>query len=740
MTQKKWPPKISKSSSFGSTRSNSIEGTLAPGTTSLPRLRRALSRGGRASAPSDSVSVRPCHSQLDHPSTELEELLKANDQRVLSLVSSQHEAMRADMVRQAQRQTEMFRLENEELRAQLATVVSDTGVSAKRADSGDAVAARDCQVAGEDGGTSECSLSAQNLDLRMAGGSSLSSKPPRPPFLWDMELNPPLPGEVVSPHAPVAGKRQNGHVLHDEFGEEANPKDASASHVEDAGSPTPSEAAQRRRTLRRRDKVLEADTPGHDKLILVFADAATMKDSAEVTSPRSSRRKVSTESKLIQKEAGPPEDFFLEEISPEVERSQSQFQKLEHFLQSGKFELLISALLCANVFFLALELQYHGATAGYHLSFYETPYPKEEDWAQIDTFFVAGDYVFTGLFFIDVAVRIAVLRSKFWSVPMNWIDFVVVLTSLVQLAITLPISPMFLRLLRVGKLTRSLRMVTSTNAVASLQLLVKCLASSVDMLCWSFIILIFIQCIAGMIIATLAKDYIADESKDQETRRAVFIYYGTFTRTFLTMFEILFANWAPACRVLVDNVSEWYSIFFLIYRCVIGFAVINVLNAVFVQQTLKAASSDEELSFKQRQKDQVKYAQKVKKLFQSMDVSDDGLITFDEFALLVEDPKLKFWMGQLELEYHDLLGLFEMLDDGDGEISMDEFVEGAGRLKGTAKTIDIWRLETKLEIMLTRLLTNTSQPLQPFLSTERPDLDLDQLYKASGKSQSLRVC
>ena len=41
---------------------------------------------------------------------------------------------------------------------------------------------------------------------------------------------------------------------------------------------------------------------------------------------------------------------------------------------------------------------------------------------------------------------------------------------------------------------------------------------------------------------------------------------GTFTRTFLSMFEIMFANWSPPCRVLVEHVSEWFSIFFLLYR------------------------------------------------------------------------------------------------------------------------------------------------------------------------------
>ncbi|CAE7153843.1 Catsper1 [Symbiodinium pilosum] len=150
------------------------------------------------------------------------------------------------------------------------------------------------------------------------------------------------------------------------------------------------------------------------------------------------------------------------------------------------------------------------------------------------------------------------------------------------------------------------------------------------------------------------------------------------------MFEILFANWSPACRVLVENISEWFSIFFLLYRCVLGFAVLNVVNAVFVQQTMKTASSDEELAFKQKERDVALYTRKVKKLFQTMDSSGDGTINKEEFAKLVNSPMLKFWMGQLELEYHDLMSLFEFLDNGDGEITLLEFIDGAGRLRGGA--------------------------------------------------------
>mmetsp|Transcript_4907 Transcript_4907/g.9918 ORF Transcript_4907/g.9918 Transcript_4907/m.9918 type:complete len:272 (-) Transcript_4907:38-853(-) len=225
------------------------------------------------------------------------------------------------------------------------------------------------------------------------------------------------------------------------------------------------------------------------------------------------------------------------------------------------------------------------------------------------------------------------------------------------------------------------------------------------MLFWSFCLLSFVQCIAGLVVSILCQDFIGDPANDPKVRAEVYLHYGTFTRTFLTMFEIMFANWSPPCRVLVEHISELFSLFFLFYRCVLGFAVLNVVNAVFIQQTMKTANSDEELAFRQKQKDWATYANKVKKLFQSMDSSGDGAINFDEFSKLVASPKLKFWMSQLELEYHDLLSLFEFLDNGDGQITLNEFIDGAAKLRGSAKAIDIWRIETKVEVLFEEVLS-----------------------------------
>jgi len=420
------------------------------------------------------------------------------------------------------------------------------------------------------------------------------------------------------------------------------------------------------------------------------------------------------------------------ELQEEVEsEDQSVNARLAAFLQGQAFESMLSVLLIANVAFMAFEMQYLGSLAGYDIGKYTDLFPSESARPTMDQVLLIGDLVFTLIFAVDVTVRIIVLRCRFWRAFMNWIDAFVVVTSSIQWFFpSLSINPIYLRLLRLGKLARALRMVTMSKSMDSLQLLLKCCASSVDMLFWSFCLLTFIQCIAGMIVGALVREFVTDDSKLMEDRQRVWDYYGTFSRTFLTMFEILFANWGPPCRALVDHVDEAFSIFFLVYRCMIGFAVLNVVNAVFVQQTMLLANNDEDLAFKQKQKDWALYSKKVKRLFNAIDTSGDGSITLDEFSQLVQSPKLKFWMSQLELEYHDLLGLFEMLDDGDGEIAIDEFLENARRLKGPAKAIDMFRMETKVELLLAQVLANTS-PKAARANTK----NFESLFRAAGISR-----
>lgn len=364
--------------------------------------------------------------------------------------------------------------------------------------------------------------------------------------------------------------------------------------------------------------------------------------------------------------------------------------------ESDGYELVIGCLILLSVLVLGLQLQYQGYLIGHALSYPRMGESPIEVWQNIPDVLRWVDRSFTAIFVVDILF--------------NWIDLTVVICCVLEDVFSdeFPFDAPFLRMLRFAKVARALRVLRHAQFLGSLHLLLKSVRASVEVLFWSLCLLLVIQCIAGMLLMQLLQTYLQDGSIEASVRREVFRYYGTFSLTLLTMFEVLFANWAPACRILVDNVSEVFSIGFIVYRCLVGFAVLNVVSAVFLQQTMKVAAADQDVALQQRQTATEAYTKKLETFFKKLDKSGDGYLTWAEFSAVLSSPKLQHWLGTLELETDDLVNLFNMMDDGDGEISLEDFLHGARHLRGSARSIDVAevlatsrRTEAKIEAVLT---------------------------------------
>ena len=172
-------------------------------------------------------------------------------------------------------------------------------------------------------------------------------------------------------------------------------------------------------------------------------------------------------------------EYFCTETPSEFLARYNRMSSLEQWqlwLQSNRYESIMAIILCFNVLWMAMDLQFFGAIAGYKLKVFSMPVPD----AQIPTWeavLTIGDLVFTGIFVLDVIVRVCVLRSKFWKQFMNYVDVAVSVTNVAEVAVLytmkLPVNPILFRLLRLGKLARAIRMINMTSVLGSLQLLVK---------------------------------------------------------------------------------------------------------------------------------------------------------------------------------------------------------------------------------------------------------------------------
>lgn len=155
--------------------------------------------------------------------------------------------------------------------------------------------------------------------------------------------------------------------------------------------------------------------------------------------------------------------------------------------------------------------------------------------------------------------------------------------------------------------------------------------------------------------------------------------------------------WPNRLSPLVVSVSPWFAILVLLYVVCVVFAVIRVIAALFLKDTLQASAGDAEMLAQQKQSEKVAYAKKLKDLFIQADSAHKGFLTYDDLAEIIAEPLVKSYMSALELDVHEVWSLFSLLDDGDGRLSFEEFAQGVIRLKGTARSMDVIQMMKQMD-------------------------------------------
>jgi len=378
-----------------------------------------------------------------------------------------------------------------------------------------------------------------------------------------------------------------------------------------------------------------------------------------------------------------------------------------NIVHSSKFEALSMLLIVINTCQMAAEVEYTGKDTGFAMRYDLFNETASDSWPGADLGFQILSYFFNTAFLIELVMRIvAVMPHRAIRDSWVWLDTVLVALGWFE-SFDMSVgglNPSMMRLVRLTRVMRILKVVKSVKMFDSLFLLMKSIQASVDALLWSFIILILVMAATGMLLNQLLFDYMNDPTKDIERRREVFRYYGTFAKSMVTMYEITLGNWVPSCRTLMGNVTDWYGLFYCVYSCTGCFAVVNVIRAVFITETNRVASEDDEVTIMKKKRAGEIYLAKVHDLFMELDNDGDGRVSQQEFMQLGEDKVLRSFLGSLDLDFNELEHLFHLLDDGDGQVELAEFVYGVSMLRGAAKSIDvitmlkvIHRLEVKLD-------------------------------------------
>ncbi|CAK0910377.1 unnamed protein product [Prorocentrum cordatum] len=386
---------------------------------------------------------------------------------------------------------------------------------------------------------------------------------------------------------------------------------------------------------------------------------------------------------------------------------------LRWLMSKPQYELGWAVLIVSNLVCMILEEEYRGMRRGYELGDiyvnYGSPEYSNTWWPGADTAFYLMECLFAGFFTLeqvitisyDVACALAdwpTHRTPFWRDPLDFLDMLIVICSDVSLCLGMvdaTINIQLFRILRLARLLRLLRLLRKINQFDPLHLMATAIKGSMGALMFSSILLITVLTLFAMVLTNaLRAAYLGDNSPLQlEKQRELFRYFGTYSRSMLSMFELALANWPTVTRFMVEELNEFFGPVCILWKLSVGFAVVGVINGVFIRETFSVAENDEFIMYRSRMRQVLQHRDRMTRLFQLADRNSDGVVDRREFRRVFEKPAIKAWLEAMELRCDDADTLFVLIAGSEnGVITQDELINGIAQLKGPARNIDLQQL------------------------------------------------
>jgi len=361
---------------------------------------------------------------------------------------------------------------------------------------------------------------------------------------------------------------------------------------------------------------------------------------------------------------------------------------LWRWASSPILEVVSATVITMNGLFMAAEAQYEGFNLAEDTKHHSAQGRSTEVWPHAVEVFQVIHWIFGVFFLLELLLKVGGLRRDFFRDWWNWMDATLVVIWCVTETSESQINAQFLRLLRLVRLVRLLRLIKFVQSceLDALFLLSTALKDSVSTVYWSFLVLLAIHLMLAIFLNCVLRElYFDSSSLKVEQQAEVFELFGSFSRSFLTAFEITLANWPTPIRVLVENVHEIWIVYAVFHKAILGFAMVGVINAVLVQETFKAAALDDSIMVRQTRRKELTHRQKMLHLFNEADTNGDGCLDREEWKTICEDEWVQVWLHSQDIQADDADRLFEWLDDDhDGLLTAQELVQGTAALKGPA--------------------------------------------------------
>eukprot|EP00812_Abedinium_dasypus_P002473 NODE_1301_length_1181_cov_687.086146.p1 GENE.NODE_1301_length_1181_cov_687.086146~~NODE_1301_length_1181_cov_687.086146.p1 ORF type:complete len:364 (+),score=93.57 NODE_1301_length_1181_cov_687.086146:3-1094(+) len=316
---------------------------------------------------------------------------------------------------------------------------------------------------------------------------------------------------------------------------------------------------------------------------------------------------------------------------------------------------------------------------------------------------------FTLVFTLELLLRILSEQCSFCShnnpnLSWNILDTFIIGTSLTESVMaelglyTVDLS--LLRMLRNFRLVRVLRVVRTMQIFSDLRAMVAGFFSSFSSLCWAtFVLALLIYLYAIVLMQLLEVSLTSGLSESDET--FVLTYFGS---TLESMFVLAMCitggmDWGDISLPLRE-ISKFHNVVFTSYITIAVLGVLNIVTGIFVESATKHVQNDASHMMMLEITSRFKWLEELAKAFEDADMDNKGRISLDELKKYIGSPTVRACLRGLGLDVDadNVEGFFKSVDfNGDGYLTIMEFVEGCGHVAGAARQLELARVQARTE-------------------------------------------
>lgn len=213
--------------------------------------------------------------------------------------------------------------------------------------------------------------------------------------------------------------------------------------------------------------------------------------------------------------------------------------------------------------------------------------------------------------------------------------------------------------------------------------------------------------------------------KENDDYDAIKRYWGSVSKGMLSLYMAGTGgeDWGSLI-IPLRHAGIHYHFLFLLYVTFFMFVVVNTMTSLLIEAMIANSTRDRSSVINEEMHNKTQYINEIRKLHKDACTDASGILSWEEFRNFFNSAEMVAFTSSLDIDLVDARDFFSILsNNGTLDVDAETFVVGCMKLRGSARSVDLYNVQRLLEQVHTEILFMKAAGSSRMNSLERSDGD-----------------